>query len=53
VCAAFAAAYVALKNTPDKVSPIVKGVMNGIKVRSMSRLITTFFESYPYRTKKT
>lgn len=31
VCAAFAAAYVALKNTPDKVSPIVKGVMNGIK----------------------
>jgi TATA-binding protein-associated factor len=36
VCAAFAAAYVALKNTPDKVSPIVKGVMNGIKVCSMS-----------------
>jgi TATA-binding protein-associated factor len=33
VCAAFAAAYVALKDTPDKVSPIVKGVMNGIKVR--------------------
>ncbi|KAH9063809.1 hypothetical protein EDB83DRAFT_2519959 [Lactarius deliciosus] len=31
VCAAFAAAYVALKSTPDKVSPIVKGVMNGIK----------------------
>ena len=53
VCAAFAAAYVALKNTPDKVSPIVKGVMNGIKVRSMSRLIATFFESSPYRMKKT
>lgn len=31
VCAAFAAAYVALKSTPDKVSPIVKGVMNAIK----------------------
>ena len=39
VCAAFAAAYVALKSTPDKVSPIVKGVMNGIKVSSMLRLI--------------
>ncbi len=35
VCAAFAAAYVALKSTPDKVSPIVKGVMNGIKVCSV------------------
>lgn len=34
VSAAFAAAYVALKATPDKVSPIVKGIMNGIKVRS-------------------
>lgn len=32
VSAAFAAAFVALKSTPDKVSPIVKGVMNGIKV---------------------
>lgn len=32
ICAAFAAAYVALKATPDKVSPIVKGIMNGIKV---------------------
>ena len=32
VSAAFAAAYVALKATPDKVSPIVKGIMNGIKV---------------------
>jgi TATA-binding protein-associated factor len=32
VCAAFAAAFVALKATPDKVSPIVKGIMNGIKV---------------------
>ncbi|TFY76749.1 hypothetical protein EWM64_g7263 [Hericium alpestre] len=31
VSAAFAAAFVALKSTPDKVSPIVKGVMNGIK----------------------
>lgn len=33
VSAAFAAAYVALKATPDKVSPIVKGIMNGIKVK--------------------
>ncbi|KAI0059098.1 hypothetical protein BV25DRAFT_1901802 [Artomyces pyxidatus] len=31
VSAAFAAAYVSLKATPDKVSPIVKGIMNGIK----------------------
>lgn len=33
VSAAFAAAYVSLKATPEKVSPIVKGIMNGIKVR--------------------
>jgi TATA-binding protein-associated factor len=32
VSAAFAAAFVAMKGTPDKVSPIVKGIMNGIKV---------------------
>lgn len=32
VAAAFAAAFVALKTTPDKVTPLVKGVMNGIKV---------------------
>ncbi len=32
VSAAFAAAFVTLKATPDKVSPIVKGIMNGIKV---------------------
>lgn len=37
VSAAFAAAFVALKATPDKVSPIVKGIMNGIKVGSFSR----------------
>ncbi len=47
VCAAFAAAYVALKSTPDKVSPIVKGVMNGIKVCSTPQPISvrrlTFF----------
>jgi Domain of unknown function (DUF3535) len=47
VCAAFAAAYVALKNTPDKVSPIVKGVMNGIKVRPMSQLDHNILESFP------
>lgn len=32
VSAAFAAAFVAMRGTPDKVSPIVKGIMNGIKV---------------------
>lgn len=32
VSAAFAAAFVAFKTTPDKVSPVVKGIMNGIKV---------------------
>ncbi|KAJ7632150.1 SNF2 superfamily chromatin remodeling protein [Roridomyces roridus] len=31
VSAAFAAAFVAFKSTPDKVSPVVKGIMNGIK----------------------
>ena len=31
VSAAFAAAYVALELAPEKVSPIVKGIMNGIK----------------------
>ncbi|KAI5122989.1 hypothetical protein M0805_006867 [Coniferiporia weirii] len=31
VSAAFAAAYVALKMVPEKVSPIVKGIMNGVK----------------------
>lgn len=34
VAAAFAAAFVALRSTPDKVSPVVKGIMNGIKVRT-------------------
>ncbi|OCH89091.1 SNF2 chromatin remodeling protein [Obba rivulosa] len=31
VSAAFSAAFIALKGTPDKVSPIVKGIMNSIK----------------------
>ncbi|KAL5529004.1 hypothetical protein ACEPAG_4978 [Sanghuangporus baumii] len=31
VSAAFASAYVSLKLIPEKVSPIVKGIMNGIK----------------------
>ncbi|KAF7294767.1 TBP associated factor [Mycena indigotica] len=31
VAAAFAAAFVAFHSTPDKVSPVVKGIMNGIK----------------------
>lgn len=32
VSSAFASAFVALRSTPDKVSPVVKGIMNGIKV---------------------
>lgn len=32
VSAAFAASFVAFKSTPEKVSPVVKGIMNGIKV---------------------
>lgn len=32
VSAAFAAAFIAFKTPPDKVSPVVKGIMNGIKV---------------------
>jgi TATA-binding protein-associated factor len=35
VSASFAAAYIALKGTPEKVSPIVKGIMNGVKVRTI------------------
>ncbi|KAH7890001.1 hypothetical protein F5I97DRAFT_1849278 [Phlebopus sp. FC_14] len=31
ISAAFAAAFVAFRSTPDKVSPVVKGIMNGIK----------------------
>jgi len=31
VSAAFAGAFIAFKSTPDKVSPIVKGIMNSIK----------------------
>ncbi|KAI0747594.1 SNF2 chromatin remodeling protein [Daedaleopsis nitida] len=31
VAAAFSAAFVAFRSTPDKVSPIVKGIMNSIK----------------------
>ncbi|KIM55938.1 hypothetical protein SCLCIDRAFT_1220776 [Scleroderma citrinum Foug A] len=31
VSAAFAAAFVAFRSAPDKVSPVVKGIMNGIK----------------------
>ncbi|EFI28392.1 Mot1 [Coprinopsis cinerea okayama7 len=31
VSASFAAAFVSLRTVPDKVSPIVKGIMNGVK----------------------
>jgi TATA-binding protein-associated factor len=40
VSAAFAAAFVSFKSTPDKVSPVVKGIMNGIKV-GYGRIITS------------
>ena len=39
VSASFAAAFVAFKSTPDKVSPVVKGIMNNIKVRIVVVLI--------------
>jgi len=39
VSASFAAAFVAFKSTPDKVSPVVKGIMNGIKVRTMTTFL--------------
>lgn len=34
VSAVFAAAFVGFRDMPDKVSPVVKGIMNGIKVKS-------------------
>jgi TATA-binding protein-associated factor len=43
VSAAFAAAFVAFKSTPDKVSPVVKGIMNGIKVRFSPAISTAQF----------
>ena len=39
VSASFTAAFVAFKSTPDKVSPVVKGIMNNIKVRIVVVLI--------------
>jgi hypothetical protein len=39
VSAAFAAAFVAFRSTPDKVSPVVKGIMNGIKVSGPATII--------------
>lgn len=39
VSAAFVSAFVALKVVPEKVSPIVKGIMNGVKVIDSQNLI--------------
>lgn len=39
VSAACAAAFIAFKSTPDKVSPIVKGIMNSIKVSILVSLL--------------
>jgi hypothetical protein len=36
VSAAFAAAFVGFRDMPDKVSPVVKGIMNGIKVNQFA-----------------
>jgi TATA-binding protein-associated factor len=41
ISASFAAAYIALRATPEKVSPIVKGIMNGVKVRFMPQSLHT------------
>jgi TATA-binding protein-associated factor len=40
ISAAFAGAFVAFKSTPDKITPVVKGIMNGIKASS------AFFHSF-------
>jgi TATA-binding protein-associated factor len=43
VSAAFAATFIALKGTPEKVSPVVKGIMSGIKVnRTLLCWIATY-----------
>jgi len=52
VSSSFAAAFVAFKNTPDKVSPVVKGIMNGIKV-NVNYLTVRFFADSRCRTKRT
>jgi TATA-binding protein-associated factor len=46
VSAAFAAAFVAFRRTPDKVSPVVKGIMNGIKVKHMVKTFFLFDDHY-------
>ena len=52
VSAAVAAAYVAFQSTPDKFSPIVKGIMNGIKVLVMFPLIGVIVSLTILRTKR-
>jgi TATA-binding protein-associated factor len=52
VSAAFAAAFVAFKSTPDKVSPVVKGIMNGIKVSYRDRVVDLQPAHFRYRTRK-
>lgn len=44
VSAAFAATFIALKTTPEKVSPVVKGIMSGIKVGFFYLLEESFAE---------
>ncbi len=52
VSATFAAAFVAFKDMPDKVSPVVKGIMNGIKARNFDLDIPKLSNSN-FRAKKT
>lgn len=55
VSSSFAAAFIAFKNTPDKVSPVVKGIMNGIKVNlkhSTLCLLTSAVERREHRPPK-
>lgn len=54
VSAAFACAYVALKHSPNKVSPIVKGIMNGIKACIFSTNTSSPANAFlPIRAKRT
>jgi TATA-binding protein-associated factor len=43
VAAAFAAAAIALKTMPGKLTPLIKGVMNGLRVRLSLNLTPAFF----------
>lgn len=50
VSATFASAFVAFKSAPDKVSPVVKGIMNGIKA-SLLLVVIALFSDQVFRTR--